>query len=88
MVNVFSDLVNFAYMVKFGHKGIHAYCMANILCWEFYSRRVEKNMKWSAPRFPYSFSSNYDLIVISDGVFHSKFYRIKFLIFVKIGVHR
>jgi hypothetical protein len=46
MDNVFSDLANFAYMVKFGHKGIHAYCMANIVCWEFYSRSVEKNMKW------------------------------------------
>ena len=45
MDNVFSDLVNFVYMVKFGHKGIQ-YCLANIVCWEFYSRRVEENMKW------------------------------------------
>jgi hypothetical protein len=40
MDNIFSDLVNFAYMVKFGHKGIHAHCMASIGCWEFYNRRV------------------------------------------------
>jgi len=28
-MDIFIDLVNFAYMVKFGHKGIHAYCIAN-----------------------------------------------------------
>ena len=46
MDNIFSDLVNFVYMVKFGHTGIHGYCMANTVCWEFYSRRGEKNVKW------------------------------------------
>jgi hypothetical protein len=46
MDSIFSDLVNFAYIVKFGHNGVHAYCMANIACWEFFSRMGEKNMKW------------------------------------------
>jgi hypothetical protein len=45
MDNFFSDLLNFAYIVKFDHEGIRACCMANIACWKPYSRKGEKDMK-------------------------------------------